>query len=903
MNLASRLLLLFTLLPLAACGDDAAMTDGGVDPVDGGDELRACSLTALHFAAQVPRLAVGATRAVWLETGRDNSCGDVTLTIASADTSIATVDESAVIPDNLARVAVSVTGIAAGTATLTASWVTHAGTDVEESGEASFEITVVDAVAPSCSGTGSGTLSPGGEVAGAGAAIALQEGAAEDNVYHVDPTDVSIGCAYSIVPVGFESLGPAITFGPVTTVFDRDVPITVPAEIGLLPDGAGLRHVLVAYQGASGEARVVPVASLATVEGGISFEAPRLGTYQAVVASDTTENEGREYTYRGIGGISMGAAGSALLGFNNPERFDFVAPLGGPVDWMHMLHYIRTWHLGGFCTEAERIADPEGCAGGASTARTPESHKIHQVEQDFEHWNYVDEWGGQGGTFNRRSYLSIFRDLARAFGNPIHDHSDDPEDNGVLPPGVPSDRFAMSDTQRCANPYTISSGFYDDEYNPEGTYPVITFCDGAELDVGTWDSTGSQTMSVEIALAVDLDGDGVRDPGEPVIRNIRENFEDCGLDQLCDADEPGYDPDTNPDPNGDDYDWQYNPNGTEGNYVRDYTGAAEGDCASPEPNPATGVGEIFYDYGLDGVDSTPQFADGGYDNGEGDGCWTLARGAAGMIDQSASTQILGYEASVFDQLDVYSDGGVRDLFNFAADHDNLVGRLAARGMPLQIFNSHAAIGYTGSSFGAYEASDMEWDQAPRFMHTRYGNPDASETDLQAGDGGHVGTVDQAVQRVVSAILWMSSRWPDGDHRRVPTTGNDTGGSLTDEFDFTDATTGRTGPTTVILPPGYYHEDFAETRYPVVYFLHGYGMEPSDFAAVSLVLQTLMDQRTMPSHRRPQKMIVVFADGKCRGNECLRGTFYAEAPENTGGAQMETYFLGLMDYIDENYRTR
>lgn len=908
MNAASRRVLLLSLFALAACGDDGTPmmeVDGGPEEIDAGPP-RTCSLNNLGFQTQIAAVPVGAERRMWLETRRDNACGDVTVTITSSAPEVATAEESVVIPDAVARASVHVEGHAVGETTLTARWITNAGTEVEESGEATLDVRVIAGEVPGCSGTTSAMLTAGGEVATELAGVALQEGAAADNPYHVDPMMVSVDCAEDIVPEGYEAIGPALTFGPSATVFARDIVFTIPAELGLVAGGGGMRDVLVAWQGASGDPRVVPVASLASLDDGtaISFEAPRLGTYQAIVQSATEPGE-RTYTYRGIGGISMGAAGSALLGFNNPDRFDFVAPLGGPVDWIHMLHYIQTWHLGGFCTEAERQVDPEGCAAGASTDRTPRSTKIHELEQNFEYWNYVDEWGGQGGTFNRNDYFAIFKDLTRGFGNPNTDHSADPSDTNILPPGIDNARLNASNLARCQNPQVIESGYYDDEYNPEGTYPVITFCDGAERsgDIGNWNPEGNQTEPAEIALAVDINGNSQRDPGEPVIRAGHELFEDCGLDQLCNVDEPGYDAETNPDPNGDDYDWQYNPNGTEANFLRDWAGEPEGECTSPDPSPAAGMGEIFSDVGLDGVASTPQLSEGGYDNGEGDGCWTMAAGSARMISRSGSTNILGYAPEVFDSLDVYSDGGIRDLFMFAANHDNLVGRLAARGMPLQVFNSHNAMRFAGSNYGVFDAATIDWDQTPRFMHVRYGDPDASNAALSQGDGGHVGTVDQAVQRILSAILWAAARWPDGDRRRVPTTGIDEGLPLVDTFDYTDPTTGRTGPTTVVLPPGYYHEAFAETEYPVMYFLHGYGMGPEDFAAVSIILQTLMDDRSTPAHRRPQKVILVFVDGKCRGGECLRGTFYAQAPDNTGGAQMETYTLGLMDEIDERYRTR
>ena len=59
-----------------------------------------------------------------------------------------------------------------------------------------------------------------------------------------------------------------------------------------------------------------------------------------------------------------------------------------------------------------------------------------------------------------------------------------------------------------------------------------------------------------------------------------------------------------------------------------------------------------------------------------------------------------------------------------------------------------------------------------------------------------------------------------------------------------------------------------------------------------------------TERRLQKMILVFPDGRCRDNECLRGTFYTDAPASTPhGAQMQQFLLDLVQYMDENYRTR
>ena len=65
--------------------------------------------------------------------------------------------------------------------------------------------------------------------------------------------------------------------------------------------------------------------------------------------------------------IIMGGSGSGRLGVGHPELFDFVAPLGGPTDWIYLLEYIHRYHIGGFCTEAER-------AGGADCSAASLTH-------------------------------------------------------------------------------------------------------------------------------------------------------------------------------------------------------------------------------------------------------------------------------------------------------------------------------------------------------------------------------------------------------------------------------------------------------------------------------------------------------------------------------------------------
>lgn len=937
-------LLISLALGLVGCGDDGTPTvdsgtpdsaadaavdgdtDGSTGPVlctqgDNADRLR---MVELRWTAASIGMTPGVGRIGRLQISND-LCVDLEVSFTVADESIATAGVANVtIPATTSRGEVVVTGVAVGATTITASAVLNGGTADEVSWEATLDIVVASDEPLGCDGSASGNVAPGGEIAitsGAamGARIVIPAGASRDDQYHVDAFDVTVGCAPDQIPDGFVELGPAITFGPEHSRFSRELPLTIPIKLALMQEGANRGHVQMTYTGPGvTEPRLIPVASPwfeGPASGGVMhFQADRLGTYQAVINPIYPISRERDFTFAGITGVSMGAGGAATIGMNNPERFDFIAPLGGPVDWVSLLEYIRTYHMGGFCTEAERAAGDTTCDDGASVSRVPDSHQTYEFIQDFEHWYYVDEYEGQGGTFDREEYIQIFRDLAMMFGNLNTTRSADPTAPNVTPPGVPDSRRGMSDEERCANPLRIAptdgsaaTGYFDDEYNPAGTYPVITVCDGVEIrmdgdrDIGVWDPVADQVYPLEVAWAVDINDNGRRDAGEPIIRAGRENFADCGVDQVCSADEAGYDAVTNPDPAGDDYHYQYNPTGTENNWMRE---------GEPCGAAAVGSAELFEDTGLDGVMGTPQVAEGGFDFGEGDGCWTMSGGWERMVERNPRGHVLEDDLSVLENLDIFSDGGIRDLFNFSVIHNHFIGSFAARGLPVNIYNSHAALNFDGTSADAdFKFARINWAEPGKYIHIRYGDPDASEGQLTQGDGGHVGTPTQIVNRLLSVLAWFSQKWPDGDRRRViDRICTEVSGGCTVRnqftFDFTSPTTGRTGPVSVVLPPGYSHEDFAETRFPIVYLGHGYGQEPDDLITIGIILWNFMTARTIPEAERLQKMIFVFPDGRCRGEECIQGTFYADAPESTpNGAQMETFMLDLMDHMDENYRTR
>lgn len=890
----------------------------------------------LRWSSTSTGMPVGVSRELRLEMTRDCRPG-ATLTLTRTEDGIVSAPDTVTIPEGGDVATVTLMGLSEGVVTLTASATHESGDSVS----ASIEVVVVGDGLPTCDGSGAGNLTAGQRVTAldgalTGAAVALPEGAAREDRYHVEPFEVTIGCGEELTPAGYLALGPPVTFGPQTARLAREIPLTVPVRLARLPSGATRGHVEVAYRGPEDDAsRVVGIASPrfsgSAGDGWLTFEMQRLGTYQAVVRTDAPTRRTREFKFRGILGFSMGGSGSGRIGLGNPEVFDFVAPLGGPTDWTYMLEHIRRYHIGGFCNEDERQADPTGCAMGASLDRVPQTAFLHEHPQHFEHWWYDDGYDGQGGTFNRSDYISIFRDLATMFGNPNFDSTADPSEPSITPPGVPDSTRMESPTTRCMPENQViippfdgagdfesgspNAGFFDDEYNPEGQYQVITFCDGAEIDgdIGRWSPDGGQTWPTEILLAVDIDGDGLRGPGEPVIRNGREPFDDFGLDGVPNALETSpsgavYDAVTNPDPAGDDFDFQFNPTGTENNWQRDTVD--EDQCRAGE----TGVAEHFLDVGIDGVMGTRQLAASGdlagdgFDVGEGNGCFDRARGAQRMIESSPRYLAEHMDLETLRDVDLLADGGIRDLFNWVVMGNVTTAGWASRGFPVRYYNGHASLHLEDRA--DFDYFDVPWEEVGRHAMVRYGSPDEDERFIVTGDGGHVGTTQQLIDRLRSGLMVMNARWPDGDRERITEervcteAARDVCGYVNHfVFDFT-ASTGRTGPVSMVLPPGYFLERNAGLRYPVAYFLHGYGMSPEDLVALGLLMWADMNTPRVGSSRRMQKMILVFPDGRCRGGECLRGTFYTDAPDNVpDGAQMQTFLLDLMDHVDSEYRTR
>ncbi|EYF00694.1 hypothetical protein [Chondromyces apiculatus] len=903
-------------------------------------------------------------------------CTSTPVTFQSADASVVAPPAEGNVGLRQPTLSVVVRAGARGESTITALVPRGDGSNAT----AELTVAVLPGERTACTGEASSPLLNAGDTLRgegglAGATLTLPEGADHPNqgsfIWSVAPFPAALHCAADLDLPGHLPLGPAITFGPEDKKLPREIPFSVPLNPALIPAQARLRHIRLAYAGPGfHDPRPVPIADprIEQIDGqwALTFKAPRLGTYQAFVRADGgVTSRKRRLSHRAIMGISMGGGGSAMVGLRNHHLFDVVAPLGGPVDWTWLLHHIEQNHLGGFrpiasgttlndieltaaacttsadCEPDETCLGPEG-VGPGHCAFLPVPGTPYEHPSTFNRWWYEYPREGNGGSFDRNDYIQIFRDLALMFGNPNGENLSEGAES--LPAGVPpDDRSVIGDsgecsvwveplddhpnrehqeqlkqqcpTERCSHTLTLT-GYFDDEYNPDGTFPVITVCDGSPQNqsltpyANTWSAEGNG-YPLELALAVDYNGNGVRDEMEPLIRAGREPFQDTGEDGLPSALEPGYEPLVNEDPAGDDYDPQYNPTGTEGDHRYQQ-------------------GEPFDDVGLDGVPGTTQQPPGGWRNpgdgfdvGEADGAFTVSSGLQRVWDVDPHSVVRGWSTAIpggplddvaLSRLDLWTDGGTRDLFNFMADAQHLVGTFAARGRDVAYLTDFGlAPGLEATTPDQYAPGRIVWEDLQGVVLQRYGKADPTPADIESGSGQHVGTGAEIIARLQAALYFAGSRWPEPHLRRLVAPSADKPAEGLDRceingtciFDFT-STFGRMGPVAVNLPPGYGHADLQDRRYPVIYLMHGYGQEPQDLAAAGLILQAFMNDGQVSEKTRLPKAIVVYVDGRCRENaagkaECLQGTFYGDSAR-PDGPQMEQWLLELMDHIDQRYRT-
>jgi hypothetical protein len=575
---------------------------------------------------------------------------------------------------------------------------------------------------------------------------------------------------------------------------------------------------------------------------------------------------------------------------------------------------------------------------------------------DFNHWHATNN----GSSFDRRSYLHMVSDLTLAYGNFFTDNPASP----YAPPGVDPEKVRHPAADFCSAPIRVK-GLRNAEFNPDGTYDAITFCDGqptmffcavgeepvdfcsdpanlkAPLPVaserafadafcstkggavvavksgdtalywikhaGRVDPCRQPTQPVRTMLAFDYNGNGRRDYGEPVLNNSHERYDDVGVDGCADRLEDGRGGCTpggvaTGDPNHDDFDPETNPQGT-------------------EDDSQWSRGEPFGDFGLDGVPGTG-------DRGEGNGEFDQVAGRQRLFAMDGRSNFKKLDAAGRKRLRLLADGGIRDVFNLGLMAKYWFSAVIAdRGLD-QVGRYRDFTGIPGMAdlrTGNFSPWNHAWAAVPKDLITLFGKEVPSDADLISGEGDHVGTTGQAANRLQAVINWAAAQWPSLARPVTPPGSDVVNGQRVEWFDSKKL--GAKWEYALALPPGYDDPANQAARYPVVYLLHGYGMSPQNFSGASV----LTDVYVKDPDVRLRPAIYVYPNGRCcfvntatgardcrstndQGDdledvagferECNSGTFFINRQGYTS-SDTTAYgdaFFELMDHVDATYRT-
>lgn len=600
----------------------------------------------------------------------------------------------------------------------------------------------------------------------------------------------------------------------------------------------------------------------------------------------------RKWVYRIIAGVSMGGGMSSIIGARNPEKFDIIGTLGAPNDMRYLLHYINQSMLSGFCdlnkleamAKAGKLNSKESyCAPPAPAARYKYEFTSH-----YNNWHYDDA----GGNWNRPKLVQVLGDLSLALGNPNYFN----EKSAYWPHAkIPVDHRVHK--ERCKNVIRIK-GVKHWRYNPDGKYDLITYCDGNTERNGIYrpDRPQEHTTPVEVVLAVDINGNGKRDYGEPVIAMAHERYDDVGTDGCANDREDGkggcvpkgQKGPGGKDPNGDDFNPLMNPTGTEGNILYD-------------------KGEPYKDFGIDGIDGTKDY-------GEGDKTFTTTPGYKNFLAHSPRDLFEKMDKKQVDRLNVYIDAGIRDLFNFHITSLMLTGALKTHypkdPKRVQLFERFSSLMPKGQQDGLFNHTAVDWSKKGQHVYVRYGNPNATKEELAKGDGDHVHG-GRIVDRLFGFLSFVRHHLPDPDLEPVQVDRSTNEGAA-QHFTYDSKALKTKHMYSVVLPPGYYANP--KVKYPVLYFGHGYGMDGPGMANLFVVMIPSMQNGDIP------KMIMVALHGGCKQmlpipgkvgkfsekpwGGCHRGTFYLNSKGyNKNGLQMEDAFFEVVSEVEKRYGDR
>ncbi len=554
----------------------------------------------------------------------------------------------------------------------------------------------------------------------------------------------------------------------------------------------------------------------------------------------------RRFTFKVVAGISMGA-NAVTIAAHHPDRFDAVGSMGGYVDYRYLTYMVTHFFTGGFCPRETILAnlahinDPDwpGSFCGPVTPTMP----WEWDDWSFNHFHYDDSGFKSGRNF----LFEVLGGFMMAFGNLLYYNPQHP----LLPPGV-SPEWLINEPHPCESPQVVFKPYnYNAEYNPDGAYPLITFCDGDTVECddsdpacwkakGTYEPDKPHTIPIRFLLAVDFNDNRRRDYGEPVVINAFERWRDVGADGCDNASEDGQGgclaaPRGAPsgDPNHDDYDLLDNPGGTENDFeFQD--------------------GEPYDDWGLDGVPDTG-------DHGEANGRYDRNPRLQAVLDEGdARTFLRQAPLDTITRLTWWFDGGIRDALHAVPCTMQQWNALRLRGLPVRSYDD---FGSTPTSIAPGVScdefldvlDDLDYSSAAmgRYVMLRYGDPNASPALIQQGSGKHVGLACEIVNRALLFYTMAAFRMPDP----ILVADGDTEGRIVNTSYYSEAVHNRVRYS-VSLPPGYDAPENADLRYPVQVFLPGHGMAAADMVQTGIIFNILMGQGRIP------RFILLAPEGQC-----------------------------------------
>src|SRR5690606_224615 len=158
-----------------------------------------------------------------------------------------------------------------------------------------------------------------------------------------------------------------------------------------------------------------------------------------------------------------------------------------------------------------------------------------------------------------------------------------------------------------------------------------------------------------------------------------------------------------------------------------------------------------------------------YDHGEGDGKFTASKGLLTFWERDSRSILHQWvtppggllDDEALARTDWWTDGGTRDLFNFAVAAQHLVGSLVSRGRNAVYYTSVSYLpGQQPGNERYFVPGSIPWEDVRGAVRYRYGKDDPTEKDIESGGGQHVGTPDEVARRLQAALYYIGARWPD-----------------------------------------------------------------------------------------------------------------------------------------------